>query len=113
MLLLLLPMVVWGSAFAVTKGLVELWPQFTVALVRVGVGTLVLLPVAIAGFITLWRSGRRPWTLWALAGSTVVVALLFAFLAALAVSRFRFRGRRWSGSCRSCGSGGCRRCRGP
>jgi 4-amino-4-deoxy-L-arabinose transferase-like glycosyltransferase len=36
-----------------------------------------LLPVAIAGFIGLWRSGRRPWTLWALAGSTVVVALLF------------------------------------
>jgi 4-amino-4-deoxy-L-arabinose transferase-like glycosyltransferase len=36
-----------------------------------------LLPVAIAGFIGLWRSGRRPWTLWALAGSTVVVSLLF------------------------------------
>jgi 4-amino-4-deoxy-L-arabinose transferase-like glycosyltransferase len=36
-----------------------------------------LLPVAVVGFITLWRSGRRPWTLWALAGSTVVVALLF------------------------------------
>jgi 4-amino-4-deoxy-L-arabinose transferase-like glycosyltransferase len=36
-----------------------------------------LLPVAVAGFITLWRSGRQPWTLWALAGSTVVVALLF------------------------------------
>jgi hypothetical protein len=36
-----------------------------------------LLPVAIAGFIGLWRAGRRPWTLWALAGSTVVVSLLF------------------------------------
>jgi 4-amino-4-deoxy-L-arabinose transferase-like glycosyltransferase len=36
-----------------------------------------LLPVAVAGFVRLWRSGRRPWTLWALAGSTVVVALLF------------------------------------
>jgi 4-amino-4-deoxy-L-arabinose transferase-like glycosyltransferase len=36
-----------------------------------------LLPVAIAGFIRLWRAGRRPWTLWALAGSTVVVSLLF------------------------------------
>lgn len=36
-----------------------------------------LLPVAVAGFIGLWRSGRRPWTLWALAGSTVVVSLLF------------------------------------
>ena len=36
-----------------------------------------LLPVAVAGFISLWRSGRRPWTLWALAGSTVVVSLLF------------------------------------
>jgi 4-amino-4-deoxy-L-arabinose transferase-like glycosyltransferase len=36
-----------------------------------------LLPVAIVGFIGLWRAGRRPWTLWALAGSTVVVSLLF------------------------------------
>src|ERR1044072_5215274 len=48
MLLLLLPMVVWGSAFAVTKGLVELWPPFTLALIRVGVGTFVLLPIATA-----------------------------------------------------------------
>jgi 4-amino-4-deoxy-L-arabinose transferase-like glycosyltransferase len=36
-----------------------------------------LLPVAVVGFSILWRSGRRPWTLWALAGSTIVVALLF------------------------------------
>lgn len=40
-----------------------------------------LLPVAVAGFIGLCRSGghagQRPWTLWALAGSTVVVSLLF------------------------------------
>jgi 4-amino-4-deoxy-L-arabinose transferase-like glycosyltransferase len=36
-----------------------------------------LLPVAVAGFVRLWRSGPRPWTLWALAGSTIVVALLF------------------------------------
>jgi drug/metabolite transporter (DMT)-like permease len=62
MLLLLLPMVVWGSAFAVTKGLVELWPPFTLALVRVGIGSLVLLPLAI-------RRHRRgmhlPWgTIW-------------------------------------------------
>jgi drug/metabolite transporter (DMT)-like permease len=62
MLLLLLPMVVWGSAFAVTKGLVELWPPFTLALVRVGVGTLVLLPVAIARH---QRGTRLPWgTIW-------------------------------------------------
>jgi drug/metabolite transporter (DMT)-like permease len=62
MLLLLLPMVVWGSAFDVTKGLVELWPPFTLALVRVGVGTLVLLPVAIARH---QRGTRLPWgTIW-------------------------------------------------
>jgi drug/metabolite transporter (DMT)-like permease len=62
MLLLLLPMVVWGSAFAVTKGLVELWPPFTLALVRVGVGTLVLLPVAIARHR---RGSHLPWgTIW-------------------------------------------------
>jgi 4-amino-4-deoxy-L-arabinose transferase-like glycosyltransferase len=36
-----------------------------------------LLPVAVIGFSILWRSGRRPWTLWALAASTIVVALLF------------------------------------
>jgi drug/metabolite transporter (DMT)-like permease len=41
-------MVVWGSAFAVTKGLIEFWPPFTLALVRVGIGTLVLMPLAIA-----------------------------------------------------------------
>jgi drug/metabolite transporter (DMT)-like permease len=62
MLLLLLPMVVWGSAFAVTKGLVELWPPFTLALVRVGVGTLVLLPVALARH---QRGTHLPWgTIW-------------------------------------------------
>ena len=62
MLLLILPMVVWGSAFAVTKGLVELWPPFTLALVRVGVGTLVLLPMAINRH---QRGTHLPWgTIW-------------------------------------------------
>lgn len=49
-LLLLLTMVVWGSTFVVTKGLVELWPPFTLALTRVGIGTLVLLPVALSRY---------------------------------------------------------------
>lgn len=62
MLLLLLPMVVWGSAFAVTKVLIDLWPPFTVALARVGIGTLVLLPLAISRH---QRSTHLPWgTIW-------------------------------------------------
>jgi drug/metabolite transporter (DMT)-like permease len=62
MLLLLLPMVVWGSAFAVTKVLIDLWPPFTVALARVGIGTLVLLPLAISRH---QRGTHLPWgTIW-------------------------------------------------
>jgi 4-amino-4-deoxy-L-arabinose transferase-like glycosyltransferase len=37
----------------------------------------VLLPFAIAGAIRLWRDRRRPWTLWLLAGSAVLVCLAF------------------------------------
>lgn len=62
MLLLLLTMTVWGSTFVVTKGLVEIWPPFTLALVRVGLGTLVLMPLAIARH---QRGTRLPWgTIW-------------------------------------------------
>lgn len=46
MLLLLLTMTVWGSTFMVTKELIALWPPFTLAFVRVSLGTLVLLPFA-------------------------------------------------------------------
>ncbi|WP_198683389.1 DMT family transporter [Peristeroidobacter agariperforans] len=48
MLLLLLTMTVWGSTFMVTKELITLWPPFTLAFVRVAVGTLVLLPFALS-----------------------------------------------------------------
>ncbi|MBM0108380.1 EamA family transporter [Steroidobacter sp. S1-65] len=62
MLLLLLTMTVWGSTFVVTKDLVALWPPFTLALVRVGLGTLVLLPMA---FSRHRRGDRLPWsTMW-------------------------------------------------
>lgn len=62
MLLLLLTMAVWGSTFVVTKGLIELWPPFTLALARVGIGTLVLLPLAIARH---QRGTHLPWgTIW-------------------------------------------------
>jgi drug/metabolite transporter (DMT)-like permease len=62
MLLLLLTMTVWGSTFVVTKGLVDLWPPFTLALVRVGIGTLVLMPLAIARH---QRGSHLPWgTIW-------------------------------------------------
>lgn len=62
MLLLLLTMAVWGSTFMVTKELIAVWPPFTLAFVRVTLGTLVLLPLA-------WSRHRRgdhlPWrTLW-------------------------------------------------
>ena len=61
-LLLLLTMLVWGSTFAVTKELMQRWPPFTLALVRVGIGTLVLLPLAIARHR---RGVRLPWrALW-------------------------------------------------
>jgi drug/metabolite transporter (DMT)-like permease len=62
MLLLLLTMAVWGSTFVVTKGLIELWPPFTLALARVGIGTLVLMPLAI---VRHQRGTRLPWgTIW-------------------------------------------------
>jgi drug/metabolite transporter (DMT)-like permease len=58
MLLLLLTMAVWGSTFVVTKGLIDLWPPFTLALARVGIGTLVLMPLAFARH---QRGARLPW----------------------------------------------------
>lgn len=62
MLLLVLTMAVWGSTFVVTKGLIDLWPPFTVAFVRVAIGTLVLLPLAIARH---QRGTSLPWgTIW-------------------------------------------------
>ena len=62
MLLLLLTMTVWGSTFVVTKDLVALWPPFTLALVRVGLGTLVLLPLALSRHR---RGDHLPWSsLW-------------------------------------------------
>lgn len=62
MLLLLLTMTVWGSTFVVTKGLIQLWPPFTLALARVGIGTLVLLPLAV---VRHRRGTRLPWgTIW-------------------------------------------------
>jgi hypothetical protein len=36
-----------------------------------------LLPCAVAGAFRLWRSGRRPWSLWWLAVSAVFVCLAF------------------------------------
>lgn len=73
MLLLLLPMVAWGSAFAVTKELVALWPPFTLALVRVAIGTFALLPLTLA---SNRRGTRLPWgTIWVM--GLVGVALYY------------------------------------
>lgn len=62
MLLLLIPMLVWGSTFMVTKELIALWPPFTLAFARVALGTLVLLPLAVSRHR---RGNHLPWpTLW-------------------------------------------------
>jgi drug/metabolite transporter (DMT)-like permease len=61
-LLLLLTMTVWGSTFVVTKELIALWPPFTLAFARVAIGTLVLLPLAMARHRP---DMRLPWpTIW-------------------------------------------------
>lgn len=73
MLLLVLAMTVWGSTFMVTKELIALWPPFTLALVRVSLGTLVLLPLAVARHR---RGSRLPWpTIWVM--GLVGVALYY------------------------------------
>lgn len=76
MLLLLVPMFVWGSTFVVTKELIAVWPPFTVALVRVVLGTLVMLPLALLRH----RPGQRlPWpTIW-LMGFIGVALYYFTF----------------------------------
>lgn len=84
MLLLLLTMTVWGSTFMVTKELIALWPPFTVAFVRVSVGTLVLLPFA-------WSRHRRgdhlPWgTIWLMGLIGVALYYLVFNLAMVYVS---------------------------
>lgn len=62
MLLLLLTMAIWGSTFVVTKGLVELWPPFTLAFARVSIGAIVLMPLAVARHR---RDTPLPWsTIW-------------------------------------------------
>ena len=62
MLGLLLTMTVWGSTFMVTKELVALWPPYSLALVRVSLGALVLLPLAVSRHP---RGTRLPWsTIW-------------------------------------------------
>ncbi len=38
---------------------------------------VLVLPFAIVGTIRLWRNGRRPWTLWLLACSALLVSLVF------------------------------------
>lgn len=84
MLLLLLTMAVWGSTFVVTKELVELWPPFTLAAVRVGIGTLVLLPLAIARH---QRGTRLPWgTIWFMGLLGVTLYYLMFNLAMVYVS---------------------------
>ena len=84
MLLLLLTMTVWGSTFMVTKELIALWPPFTLAFVRVSVGTLVLLPFA-------WSRHRRgqplPWgTIWLMGLIGVAMYYLVFNLAMVYVS---------------------------
>src|SRR5687767_14041083 len=61
-LLLLLTMAVWGSTFMVTKELIALWPPYTLSFASVALGTLELLPLAIARHR---RGDHLPWpTIW-------------------------------------------------
>jgi drug/metabolite transporter (DMT)-like permease len=84
MLLLLLTMAVWGSTFVVTKGLIDLWPPFTLALVRVGIGTLVLMPLAIARH---QRGSHLPWgTIWCMGALGVTLYYLTFNLSMVYVS---------------------------
>jgi drug/metabolite transporter (DMT)-like permease len=67
--MLLITMIIWGSTFVVTKGVIEQLPPFTLAFVRVAIGTLVLLPFAMTRKRGAGRS-RLPW------GSIVAMGLL-------------------------------------
>jgi drug/metabolite transporter (DMT)-like permease len=46
--MLLVTMIIWGSTFVVTKGVIDQFPPFTLAFARVSIGALVLLPFAMA-----------------------------------------------------------------
>lgn len=84
MLLLLLTMTVWGSTFMVTKELIAIWPPFTVAFVRVIVGTLVLLPFALS---RKTPGIRLPWaTIWLMGFIGVALYYLVFNLAMVYVS---------------------------
>ncbi|MFC4308302.1 DMT family transporter [Steroidobacter flavus] len=84
MLLLLLTMTVWGSTFMVTKELIAVWPPFTVAFVRVIVGTLVLLPFALS---RKTPGVRLPWpTIWLMGFIGVALYYLVFNLAMVSVS---------------------------
>lgn len=84
MLLLLVATTVWGSTFVVTKELVGLWPPFTLALARVGSGTLMLMPLAIARHR---RGTRLPWgTIWLMGLLGVTLYYLLFNLAMVYIS---------------------------
>jgi drug/metabolite transporter (DMT)-like permease len=84
MLLLVLTMMVWGSTFMVTKELIAVWPPFTVAFVRVVVGTLVLLPFALS---RKTPGVRLPWpTIWLMGFIGVALYYLVFNLAMVYVS---------------------------
>lgn len=82
--LLLLTMAVWGSTFVVTKELIALWPPFTLAFVRVAMGTLVLMPLAISRHR---GEVRLPWpTIWIMGFLGVALYYLCFNLAMVYVS---------------------------
>lgn len=84
MLLLLLTMTVWGSTFMVTKELIALWPPFTLAFVRVTVGTLVLLPFALS---RRPPGARLPWgAIWSMGFIGVALYYLVFNVAMLSIS---------------------------
>jgi drug/metabolite transporter (DMT)-like permease len=60
-IMLVITMVIWGSTFVVTKGIIELLPPFALGFARVAIGTLVLLPFAFMRHREGRRKGPLPW----------------------------------------------------
>src|SRR5690606_20121637 len=59
--MLLVALVVWGSTFVVTKEVVEQVPPLTLALLRVAIGALTLLPVVLVRRRAANAGAALPW----------------------------------------------------
>jgi drug/metabolite transporter (DMT)-like permease len=71
---LLAVMIVWGSTFVVTKAAITELPPLTMGLIRVVIGTLVLLPFALTRL--RGRTAELPWR-WIVANAVCGVTLYY------------------------------------